>query len=301
MNMRPWLAGGACAAALTLIASSAAVASTTAVHHAAARAVAPGTVRVKGLHLVKGVSLPRTTLPHVRHVKNTLYSTNWSGYTAIGLKNVQVRFVSGNFNVPSVNCANSPTGTSGQAAVSHWVGLDGLGSVPDGTSTTVEQVGVTGYCTSGSTTPTYYAWNEMYPNPPTTYAGIGPGDAINVSVYYNSGTKEYDLVLTDLTTDSGFSQPETCPAGSTCLNSSAEAISEVPESSAGTVDLADYGAENFTGVDVTSRSGVKGNLSTSKLWTSQELIMVDTSGDLMAEPSALEGGQAFSTTWYSGT
>jgi len=293
MNIRPWLATGACAAALALAVGSGTAASATAVQHAA-RAAAPGTVRVKGLHKVSNVQLPHTALPRTRNLHNTLYSTNWSGYTAIAKKGVQIRFISANFNVPSINCANSPDGTAG-AAVSHWVGLDGLGSVPDGTSGTVEQAGVTAYCTSTTGTPTYYAWYEMYPADPVTYTGISPGDALNVSVYFNPSTHVYNLVLDDLSTNAGFNADATCASG--CLNSSAEVISEVPSSSAGTVTLADYGAENYTGASVTARDGVKGNLSASSLWTSQELVMLDSSGTVMSQPSSLEGGQAFNIQW----
>jgi hypothetical protein len=299
MNIRPWLVGGACAAAFTLVAASGAAASTTAVGQAAARAAAPGSVRVKGLHEVSGVRLPHTTLPRVKHVGNTLFAGNWAGYTAIAVKNVQIRFASANLNVSSVNCANSPTGTSGLSAVSQWVGLDGLGSVPDGKSTTVEQVGVTGYCTSTTSTPTYFAWYQMYPSAPVEFTGVNPGDAINLSVYFDASTDEYNLVLTDLTSDSGIDVDEPCPTGSTCLNSSAEVISEVPGASTGTVNLADYGMQNFTGATVTSRDGVRGNLSASDLWTSQPIVMEDSTPAIMAQPSSLEGGQAFNTEWVS--
>jgi hypothetical protein len=65
------------------------------------------------------------------------------------------------------------------------------------------------------------------------------------------------------------------------------------------VNLADYGMENYTSASVTARDGVKGNLTASNLWTSQSLIMEDSSGVIMAKPSSLQGGQAFSTQWYS--
>jgi Peptidase A4 family len=315
MNIRPWLAGGACAAAVTLVAASGAAASTTAVHHAAARTAAArtaggrtaepgpagGKVIGKGLHQVKNVPLPSTTLPHLKNASsNILQSSNWSGYVDVALKNVHIRFVSAHLNVPSVNCADSTVGTSGFAANSQWVGLDGLGKVPDGDSTTVEQVGVTGYCQTGSTTPTYYVWYDMYPAEGAAFSGVSPGDELNLSVYYNPGQNEYDLGLTDLNNSSVFlSIPSTCPSGSTCLNSSAEVITQDPGSTTGTdtENLADFGGENFTTGNVTSLDGTKGNLSTSKLWTFLGMEMLGASGDLMAGPSPLEGGQAFSTTW----
>lgn len=297
MNIRPWLATGACAAALALVATSGAAANATAVQHG----TAPVTVHVKGLHRVSNVRLPRTALPRVSRVHNTLYSTNWSGYTAIAKKNVQIRFVSANFNVPSINCASTPVGTAG-SAVSHWVGLDGLVSVPDGVSDTVEQAGVTGYCTSTTSAPAYYVWYEMYPAEPVTFEGVNPGDALNVSVYLNPSTNVYNLVVTDVTDGgAGFSADATCAPGPKCLNSSAEIISEVPSSTAGTVTLADFGMENYTGASVTARDGVRGNLSASNLWTSQPMVMLDGSGSVMAQPSSLEGGQAFSTQWVSGS
>jgi hypothetical protein len=307
MNIRSWLAGGACAAALTLVAASAATASTTAAHHPAARAAVSGMVKGekvgKGLHLVKNAPLPRATLPRLKNASNsTLSSSNWSGYTDIGLKNVHIRFVSAHLNVPSLNCANSPAGGSGFAEATDWVGLDGLGSVPDGTSQTVEQVGVTGVCNGTTSPPTYEIFWDVYPAAGQFFTGVSPGDALNLSVYYNAGQSQYDLSLTDLNNPSVFlSIPTSCPSGSKCLNSSAEVITQDPGSTtvSPTINLADYGAENFTTANVTSIGGTKGTLSTSKLWTSYPIDMEGASDDIMAEPSALQGGQAFSTTGFN--
>lgn len=56
-----------------------------------------------------------------------------------------IRFASANFTIPSVNCANSPVGSSGFAYAAHWVGIDAFND------STVEQTGVDAFCDSTGT------------------------------------------------------------------------------------------------------------------------------------------------------
>ena len=53
---------------------------------------------------------------------------------------------------------------------------------------------------------------------------------------------------------------QSCKWGN-CRNSSAEVITEDPGNSAPSVNLADYGMVNVTGVGVTSGNGTKGTLN----------------------------------------
>jgi Peptidase A4 family len=288
MTLKYWLVGAAVAAA-TLTAAPAAVASTQTVSHAG-----PGpTVQVHGMRAAVGARLPSTHLPHLApHM--SVASSNWSGYAAAADSGVRIRFVSVNFTIPSLNCANSPLGSSGSAYAAHWAGLDGFNDA------TAEQTGVDAFCDS-SGTPAYYAWYEMYPLAPVAFTGVNPGDAIHVSVYFDGSA--YNLVLTDLTTGGFINTTQPCPSGSTCRNKSAEVITEDPGGAvAGGFDLADFGMANYTGARVTSLTGTHGTLAAQpNNWTSTEIVMQDTGGTMMAVPSALEGGQAFNVTWRSAT
>ena len=288
MTLKYWL-GGAAVAAATLAAAPAAVASTQAVSHAG-----PGpTVQVHGMRAAVGARLPGTHLPHLAP-QMSVASSNWSGYAVAANSGVRIRFVSANFTIPSLNCANSPLGSSGSAYAAHWTGLDGFNDA------TAEQTGVDAFCDS-SGTPAYYAWYEMYPLAPVAFTGVNPGDAIHVSVYFDGSA--YNLVLTDLTTGGFINTTQPCPSGSTCRNKSAEVITEDPGGAvAGGFDLADFGMANYTGARVTSLTGTHGTLAAQpNNWTSTEIVMQDTSGTMMAVPSALEGGQAFNVTWRSAT
>lgn len=273
--------------ALTGISVPAAFASAHPAHHAGP---AP-TVRVHAMRADVGVRLPSTHLPHLAPAASAT-STNWSGYAVTADSGKHIRFVSANFTIPSVNCVNSPIGSSGFAYAAHWVGIDGF------SDKTVEQTGVDAFCDSTGT-PGYFAWYEMYPLAPVAFSGVGPGDAVNVSVYFNGSA--YNLVLTDVTTGGFINVTQHCPTGSKCLNNSAEVITEDPGGAvAGGYNLADFGMANYTGATVTSTTGKHGTLSAkSKYWKSTAISMIDPAKAKMAVPSALYGGRAFDVAWRS--
>ena len=248
----------------------------------------PGTTVVHGLRATPDIHLPSTHLPHLTPAAEAV-SGNWSGYAALAKTGDTFRYAITSFNIPSLNCAKSPPGTSGYAYVAHWVGLDGY------SNDTVEQTGVDAYCAGTTSSPGYYAWYEMYPLDPVAFSGVGPGDAITVSVYYSGG--KYNLVLKDTTTGGEINTTQTCPAGSTCENTSAEVITEDPGGAVPAYDLADYGNVNYTNTAVTSGTGLHGTLAASAQWTSAEIAMEDPSSVIMAQPSALEGGAAFDDLW----
>jgi hypothetical protein len=250
--------------------------------------------RLVGKAPVPGPGLPSPAQPPRPTSHGAIqYFYNWTGYAAVAHKNVALRYVSASFYVPSLDCANSPAGSAGPASAAQWVGLDG------DTSATVEQIGINGYCDNG--TPAYYAWYQLYPAGLVTLTtAINAGDAISASVYYDASTREYELTLNDVTSGQSSLTVASCPAKATCENSSAEAITSDPNG--GTPDgwnLADYGSESFIGGTVTSRDGVKGSFAASSLWDSDEIVMLDTAKAVMAYPSPLQGGAAFSTTWLT--
>jgi hypothetical protein len=235
------------------------------------------------------VALPRTHLPQLKAGAAVTYSGNWSGYGALAKKGVALRYVQADWNIPSVSCPRSALGSGGEAFNSDWVGLDGL------TSSTVEQTGTTTFC-NGGTTPSYYAWYEMYPAAPITMSDVGPGDAIDASVYFD-GTA-YEIALKDVTTGGSLKVTQKCSSSSLCENSSAEVIAEDPGASAPVLGLADFGQENFTSAQVTSRNGTRGTLAASSLWTSMQIDMKNTtSGHVLATAGPLLGGQSFAEAW----
>ncbi len=158
----------------------------------------------------------------VRHATDVT-SSNWSGY-ADG--NDTYNSVAASWTEPTVNCGSSGggggilggllggeglgdlIGPSGSAG-SFWVGIDGY------TSSSVEQLGTDADC-NGST-PDYYAWWEMYPNPSdviTTSSAypVHPGDQITAWVASNSSGTKFYLSEKDVTAGWTFSTTQTAPA-----------------------------------------------------------------------------------------
>lgn len=284
--------GGVATAVMVLGAGSAPAlaASSHAAAIPATRRPAPRVVAHR-FRLARHAHLPRTHLPKPRPANgSTLYSANWAGYADSATGGTQFRYVAAQFTMPTVYCPRSPAGSSGYAYSSHWVGLDGF------SDSTVEQTGVAGYCNSAGT-PGYYAWYEMYPQGPVAYTGVSPGDTVQVSVFYNASTTGYNLFLKDVTTGGYLLVTDYCPSGSTCLNSSAEVISEDPGGAvANGYNLADFGQANYENTIVTTVSGHHGSFWGSQDWGANELIMNDGTNTL-ATPSVRYGGKAFSVDW----
>ncbi len=198
----------------------------------------------------------------------TAQSTNWSGYAA---DSGTYTSVSAKWTEPTVTCSKT-------AYSSFWVGLDGYNS------STVEQTGTDSDC-NGST-PTYYAWYEMYPAYPVNLSKtVRPGDAMSASVTAGS-SHSFTLVISDSTQNWTFQVKKTLTSAK---QSSAEVIAEAPSSSSGVLPLADFGTVHF------SNSLVDGQAIGN--FNPVEIVMVTSGGTVKAQPSALSGGEAFSDTW----
>jgi hypothetical protein len=235
-----------------------------------------------------GARLPATRLPQLTPVNGTLRSGNWSGYVDVACGTCALRYVATSFTLPSVNCANSPDGS----AAGFFAGLDGVGD------STVEQVGASASCSGGAAS--YLVFFEMFPQPPVVFSGVSPGDAISAAVYFNAATNHWQLGLTDLTTGGNIAAAETCPAGSKCRNASAEVITEAPSTSTGAiVPLVDFGQSNYEGIQVTSRNGIHGAMTSNGLWTTDTINMVGSTGNTLALTGPAYGGQAFQDTWHA--
>jgi peptidase A4-like protein len=217
-------------------------------------------------------------------------STSWAGYIALP-KTAHGTFpnVDATFNVPSANCAITPGPSPDGTDASQWVGLDGW------TDGTIEADGISSDCEG--TTPVYYGWFDMSPlDEVVSTMTVSPGDAMQASVAYASGS--YTLTLTDITTGLQQTYKSACPAGYTCMNSSAEVISE-PASVTSILPLTDFGMENFDNVTISDRSHQVGGFTDSN-WKYAQIVQVNTAGTKALDaPGALYGGQAFDDQWLS--
>lgn len=247
-----------------------------------------------------GLRIPLTHLPHPVAIGNgpdstKLYqSNNWNGYADLAAKGKKLTNVSAEFNVPSVNCATSNPDPTNGAWTAEWVGLDGFSSA------SVEQDGVFAYCATAASTPVYTAWYETYPDASVSVADVNAGDAIDVAVGRYKSSNSYLLTLTDVTAGGGFSLTVPCPTGSTCPDTSAEAIMEAPSSSTGILPLADYGLATFGSSQVSANFAPKEAFGASnKSFSLAQINMVSSTGSAESTAYALYGGKFFSTTWVS--
>ena len=208
-------------------------------------------------------------------------SYNWSGY-ADSDESVPGTFtsVSGSWTTPTVKC------TAEDTIESTWVGLDGF------TSGTVEQDGTIGWCYEG--TPTYFTWYEMYPAG-TVEVGtaLAPGDQISASVSRTGAS--YTLALTDATNPANsFTENASC-ATTTCIDTSAEWITERPSFSIGIAPLADFKTAGFTNGAETA-NGVPGTISSYA--ANYKITMVDVLGEYdLSTTSKLSHGTGFTNAW----
>ncbi|HUN31439.1 MAG TPA: G1 family glutamic endopeptidase, partial [Trebonia sp.] len=169
---------------------------------------------------------------------------------------------------------------SGDKYSSFWVGLDGY------SSNSVEQTGTDTDC-SGST-PEYYGWYEMYPNPSYNFGNsISPGDTIKASVSYQ-GSNKYLLSLSDVT--KGWTTTTTQTLSGAPRNS-AEVILEAPccTNSGGVLPLADFGTVNIS--DSLVNGAAIGTTNPA------EIIMINNSGQDKDTVSSLSNNENFSATW----
>ncbi|HSZ39501.1 MAG TPA: G1 family glutamic endopeptidase [Trebonia sp.] len=202
---------------------------------------------------------------------------NWSGYADTGSGYSEV---GGSWTEPGATCGSQET------LAAFWVGIDGF------SSSSVEQDGTLIECYDG--TPYQYSWWEMYPTNAIQVVGesVSPGDQITASVQA-SGTS-YALSVTDSTNPANsFSTTQSC---SDCANSSAEWIAEAPSGSDGIYPLTDFGSWTLNNASVAEGSS-SGSISS---FPDTEITMIDTSGNVEAEPGSLsDGGTAFPVTWES--
>jgi hypothetical protein len=203
-------------------------------------------------------------------------STNWGGYADTGSG---FSSVGASWTEPTPSCS----GRTEQLAA-FWVGIDGY------SSSSVEQDGTLIECFRGGTF--QYTWWEMYPTNAIQVVGssLAAGDSITATVT-RSGSS-YTLKVTDSQhSANSFTTTQSC---SSCANSSAEWIAEAPSSGSSILPLAKFSTWNDANSTVTAGS-TSGVISS---FTDNEITMIDSSGAVKGQPSALNGsGNGFSVTW----
>jgi hypothetical protein len=226
----------------------------------------------------------------IRESRNAnVTSTNWSGY-AVTAANGSVTDVKGSWIVPAIVGTCPATNQYS----SFWVGIDGYNS------NTVEQIGTDSDCENG--VPTYYAWFEFYPHASYMFTNfsVSPGDNIVAETSYGSG--RFTVSITNLTTNQSVS---TSSKVGSAKRSSAEWIAEAP-SSGGVLPLADFGTVSFGASYTTDAntndatvSGTTGPIGSFGA-NVQQITMVNSSGQVKAQPSALTAdGSSFTDDWVS--
>ncbi len=199
-------------------------------------------------------------------------SNNWAGYIATG---GTFTSVSGSWIVPQVNA----TGTSSDAT---WVGVGGVTSnhlIQTGTRAVVNNNGQV----------SYQAWYEMLPaNSRKIPLTINPGDSITASIAQQSAN-QWTISLRDTTTAQNY-QTNVTYASSL---SSAEWIEEMPVLGRSFIPL-----DNFGSIQFSALSTVKdGNALTPAQANAHSIVMVNHSGQALAQPSALgSDGASFTVT-----
>jgi hypothetical protein len=106
-------------------------------------------------------------------------------------------YVSGEWTVPTLNCADTPNNRSAT-----WVGTGGFGWATGGTSGVLLQTGTEDDCSGGVQSDT--GWFEIYPSTPNTQETfkdfpVSPGDTLRAVIEINTDD-EWTTVLENLTT-----------------------------------------------------------------------------------------------------
>lgn len=123
---------------------------------------------------------------------------NWVGYVLPSATNSAVfTYVSGEWTVPTLNCADTPNNRSAT-----WVGTGGFGWATGGTSGVLLQTGTEDDCSGGVQSDT--GWFEIYPSTPNTQETfkdfpVSPGDTLRAVIEINTDD-EWTTVLENLTT-----------------------------------------------------------------------------------------------------
>lgn len=299
---------------LGLAAAAAPVLSTAAALPAAAGSAAAGSISLPTPGLYHQPIIGKVVLPGLGQVlghgvrrATNVQSQNWSGYAD---DQDTYNSVAASWTQPAVQCNDGGAGVGGilngllgggpgnllgpgSSAASFWVGLDGFAS------NSVEQLGADSDC--NGTTPTYYAWWEMFPNPSQVLSSsypVHPGDQMTAWVASNASGTTFFLALKDATAGWFFGTTQNASPG--FGRSSAEVVAEAPSSCnmlfCSELPLADFGQVGFGNADLIDNSGNDGSLAAFNA----NAITMTMGNKTLAVPSNLSAdGRSFSVSWQN--
>ena len=190
------------------------------------------------------------------------YSYNWSGQIATGST---FSGVTADWVVPAVQP------TTAFEASGTWIGIDG----GPGSPASILQTG-TGQATQRGST-YYYAWYEVYPNPPVLIGSVSPGDEMQASISPDPGWPGVWLLdIGDATSAQSASEALSYSGP----GDSAEWIEELPTASSPPQPyLTNFGSAQFT--QATAAAANPSMVSISPI------DMVDAHGNLIAHAGTL--------------
>jgi Peptidase A4 family len=236
------------------------------------RVVAALLAPIAGFAAIVGTASARS--PHAEYTTlkasvPTEVSSNWGGYVVTSpdaTTPISFTNVTGTWKQAAAKCG----GSDADSQSAFWVGLGGYAE----NSAALEQIGTSADCRPTGP-PSYYAWYELVPDPPISFAiAIEPGDMITSSVHV-SGT-QVTMEVRDLTQGTIAAQRAKAPALDL---SSAEWIVEAPSSCDGSscdmVPLVNFGSVVISKV-ATVGNGHSGTLS-DPAWSTIPLQLVPNS------------------------
>ena len=253
-------------------------------------------------------SPPSRHLEHRQFESRAFESTNWAGYavrSADPATPSSFTSVTGTWRQPAARCG----GQDSDSAAAFWVGLGGY----DQDSQALEQAGTEADCSPTGPT-SYYAWYELVPAPPISFAlRIRPGDLVTTTVGV-SGT-HVTIVVRNRTRGTVASERAVVPSPDL---RSAEWIVEAPASCSGTscdmVPLANFGAFGVSGIGTTAGNHA-GSLGDGA-WSTVPIALVpgsqqqfysgpargmvtytSTAGACLAGSGPGAGGRSFTVAW----
>ena len=193
---------------------------------------------------------PRKRLPEA----GTETSTNWSGGVVFSPAGQSLRWVEGDWVVPSVD---APTQNQWYYCAS-WIGLDGDGS-PD-----VCQIGVECevFQSGNSITRHVYPWLEWYPLPEVqvTNFPVAPGDMVTALICTTgANATSASAFFSNRTSGASTSFTFNAPGGTKLVGNCAEWIVEAPTVGGAQSALADYGEVFFSVCEAFATNGATVN------------------------------------------
>ncbi len=216
--------------------------------------------------------VPVVVVPNSDPAHPARMSQNWAGYELV---EPGVSSITATWQVPQV------TGVNGDSST--WVGIGG------DRSPQLIQAGTDQFIKNGI--PSYYAWIETLPNPPSTLSELTilPGDTVTFTI-----TEQKPGSWQIQATDHEAKQSTTQSLSYASCDCSAEWIEEAPSVNGHEATLADFASVTLTNCAavIYDRTVPLGPGHGSAI------LMKDTAGNILAQPQTLQG-DSFSVVYVA--